>query len=281
MSTWNTGPNLGSVTQGQPVGITLSASPSQGGSIQYRLQTNSQLPPGLSLNAYTGAITGTTQFVNDATTYTFTVSATEITVNGVVPNPQAFSLTVNNIVWVTDADLGLYVEDTAIDITLAATPSNPANRLSYTLLNGSLPAGTLTLQTEQNFVGDWIGKIRGVPSQVNQNTESTFTVRAIEYNTLNQPVAFRDRTFLIKISGETVPRFITLPGVIFTVDDSTWFPYQIEYSNPDPNTTATIRVVVGNFAAWIRNKHYWLDTGLCTTASDSTTDLHIYPRSCQ
>lgn len=238
MSSWITpAGNLGTFTQSQPLSVTLQATPTLGGSLQYLL-VNSTLPPGLTLNQYSGQITGTPQFVDITYTYTFTVSATEYTYGNANPNPQTFSLTVSNLHWTTPTNLGIETEQTPLVIQLTATPSKMSNTVKYALLNGNYPAGNFILESDT-------GLLTGTADEVNKDTFSKFTIRATEYNG-STAVALRDRTFTLGITGQDDPYFITPSGTLFTVNDSTWFPFQVEYGSPDPDVVNTVTLINGS-----------------------------------
>jgi hypothetical protein len=68
--------NLGSISEGEAISLTVSASEPDSGTISYSV-TSGSLPTGASLNSSTGAITGTAPSVNANTTYTFTITATD------------------------------------------------------------------------------------------------------------------------------------------------------------------------------------------------------------
>jgi photosystem II stability/assembly factor-like uncharacterized protein len=263
MATWNTpAGSLGERTQGQPLSITVQASPSLGGVIQYQLY-QSTLPQGLSLNSYTGVISGTSTYVDVATVYSFTINANEITSTGTTSAPRAFSITVNNTQWVTSAgDQGTYIENTVINKQFSATPSVSGNTIKYTLLNGSFPAGTLTL-------GQNTGILSGLLSLVDIDVTSEFTLRAIEYNGLTA-VAFRDRTFTMTVNGPSIPQFITPAGALFTVYDSTWRPFQIEYQENDPTVIPTIRLVLGTLPPGLEINETGLIRGYALPPVDSS-----------
>lgn len=260
MSTWVTpAGSIGTFTQQREFTFTFNASPSLGGVLNYELVGD--WPPGAfqlttvktGPTSWTGVLTATPAYVPIATTYSFVVSATEITSFGGTPNPRTFTLTVNNTTWDTAPNLGGYTELTPLSIDIVAQPSIAGNRLSYSLINGSLPAGTsvnspLTLTTVQlpPPSNAWVGTIAGTPGQVSSLTSSSFTVRATEYNGLNQQVSFRDRTFTIDISGTTAPSFITPAGTTWVYYDSTWVYNQVEYQDPDPGNQVIISLASGN-----------------------------------
>lgn len=260
MSTWVTSAgSIGTYTKQRQFTFNFNATPSLGGRIVYEIVGS--WPPGsfrietlnVSPGVFVGLLTATPDYVSIDQTYEFVISATEVTLTGSTPNPRTFTVTVSNTVWKTQSYLGSYIENNALNIPLAAAPSIAGHRISYELINGSLPAGQtvntpLTLTTVQLPAPSliWIGRISGTPGQVKELTKSTFTVRALEYNGLNQLVSFRDRTFTIDISGTTIPTFVTPSGTSWTYYDSTWIETQIEYNNPDPDTQARITLAAGS-----------------------------------
>jgi hypothetical protein len=253
MSTWVTpAGSIGTYTQQRQFTYTFQASTSLGGRIVYQLVGS--WPPGTynlktfepTSGVFVGILTATPAFVPVPTTYDFTISATEVTGMGSSPNNRAFSLTVGTTEWVTPNSLGGYVELSALSIQLEATPSVPGNTITYTLLNGNLPASN-NINAPITLSGS--GLISGTLGQVSEITTSTFTVRALEYNTALTPelVSFRDRTFEISVSGTTAPTFITAAGsTILNILDSKWVDYQVLYSNPDPGTAVLITLASGN-----------------------------------
>ena len=90
---WGTGANLGSVDMNTSVNIDLSAT-EDGAEASYALKSGSSLPSGLSLNASTGVISGTSPVVNGDTSYTFTIVATDAENQTA---EQEFTLTVNYV----------------------------------------------------------------------------------------------------------------------------------------------------------------------------------------
>jgi hypothetical protein len=261
MSIWVTpAGSIGTYTQQRQFTFDFQATTSLGGRIVYEIKT--PWPPGsyvlrtieVSPGVFVGRLTATPAYVNVPTSYSFDISATEVNYSGSYPNVQTFSLTVSNTVWQTNTDLGIFIELDTISVQLEAQPSIPGNRVSYELLNGALPASQninspLTLTTVQLPVPDlrWVAVISGTLGQVNDLITNTFTVRASELNGLNQVVSFRDRTFNLTVSGTTAPRFTSPAGtVLFSTQDSTWVSYEMQYSNPDPNTSVVISLASGS-----------------------------------
>ena len=89
----NAAGSLGSVEEGATVNLSAAATEPDGGAIAYTI-TSGALPTGLSINASTGAITGTAPAVSADTTSNFTVTATD---NENQSTARAYSITVTNI----------------------------------------------------------------------------------------------------------------------------------------------------------------------------------------
>lgn len=130
--------NLASTTQwDEAVSVTVTATDAESTISGYAV-TEGNLPAGLSLNATTGAITGTST-EQATTTYTFTISATDSAGN---TNTRQFNIQIVNAapVWSSPAEGGTESlgQDQAGSITLDATdPEGEA--VSYT--SGALPTG--------------------------------------------------------------------------------------------------------------------------------------------
>ncbi len=88
----NAAGSLGSVAEGGTANFSAAATEPDGGAIGYTI-TSGALPTGLSINASTGAITGTAPSVSADTTSNFTVTATD---NENQSTSRAYSITVNN-----------------------------------------------------------------------------------------------------------------------------------------------------------------------------------------
>jgi len=129
--------SLSSATWTDPISVTVNATDAENTISGYAV-TEGNLPTGLSLNATTGAITGTSA-AQATTTYTFTIGATDSAGN---TNTRQFSIQVLNSapVWNSPAE-GSTQElelDTAGSITLDATDPEGA-AVSYSA--ASLPVG--------------------------------------------------------------------------------------------------------------------------------------------
>lgn len=147
--------------------------------------------------------------------------------------------------WVTPAgNFGTYTEGNPITKTFVAAPGTPGNTLAYTILNGVFPDAIV------DFVLDpTTGVLTGTPNLVAVTTDYSFTIRVFEY-LLSEVVSFADRTFSFSVQGVTPPTFVTPAGALYPgptyLPDSTWNPYQILINNPDPGTTAIIRLIGGS-----------------------------------
>ena len=120
------------------------------------------------------------------------------------------------IVWTTSAgSLGTIEERVAYTKTLTATGAT-----SFSVLAGSLPSG---LYLTSN------GVLKGTPSEVTQNTESKFVIRATDGN------ASADRTFNITVQGPDAPTFTTPAGTLLNLTDGEFIDTTIVASDSDDN----------------------------------------------
>ena len=243
MSNWITpAGSIGQYTQQQSMSFTFQASSTLGGQIIYELGSNTPLPVGLSIDRNTGVLSGSPAYVPVNTVTTFEVSATEVTSGGRFTNFRTFSITVSVLVWQTPSgNIGIFGEKTPLIYQFTAIPSQNTNTVIYTKLNGQFPSG---LSEPLVLFDD--GLLTGIPAETSRAETSTFTIRALEYQgeTL---IGFRDRTFSITVDlGITAPTFTTPQGALFTINDSTWTNYQLEYSDPDNNSIVDITVTLGS-----------------------------------
>lgn len=136
-------------------------------------------------------------------------------------------------VWNTPAgSLGTYPPNVFLTKQLLATPVAPAISLTYTLISGSLPSG---LSIDSN------GLIQGIPPLTVSDRTYNFTVRARD--NLNN---IRDRSFSMVVLGTTAPEFTTPSGTLFSILDSTWVEYNIQYNNPISNNVIVIELKEGS-----------------------------------
>jgi len=89
----NAAGSLGSVGENEAISFSVAATEPDGGAITYAV-TSGALPSGASLNASTGAITGTAPSVSADTIYNFTITATD---NENQTASRAYSITVTNL----------------------------------------------------------------------------------------------------------------------------------------------------------------------------------------
>lgn len=151
-------------------------------------------------------------------------------------------------IWLTPkGSLGSYSSDRVSRIELLADPTYPASSLTFTLLNGALPA---------NMTIDQLGVIRGRPNASNMDAASTFTVRATD----NLGI-ISDRTFSITILKRAVPSFVATSGTLINTTDSTWIEYQVEYIGMTEYPGALINLVSGALPAGLEINQYGLIRG--------------------
>lgn len=147
--------------------------------------------------------------------------------------------------WVTPAgNFGTYAEGTPITKTFVATPGTLGNTLVYTILNGVFPDALVDFTLNSST-----GVLAGTPGLVANTTIYPFTIRVFEL-LAGDVVSFADRTFSFSVEGITPPTFVTPSGPLYPgptyLPDSTWNPFQILVNNPDPGTTAIIRLIGGS-----------------------------------
>jgi hypothetical protein len=134
--------------------------------------------------------------------------------------------------WITAAgSIGVYPVSINIDFQFEALPVSPATSLTYSLLSGIIPDGC-TL--------DEFGLLSGSPAIIITDQEYQFVVR-VRDNLGN----IADRTFTMKVLGVVAPEFTTPSGSLFTINDSIWKEYQVQYSNPVPDNIVSIRLLQG------------------------------------
>lgn len=83
--------SLGTVTEGEAVSFTVTATDPEGGTISY---SSTDLPAGVSVNSSTGVISGTAPAVNENTTVTFNITASD----GLNQKSRQFSMAVINAI---------------------------------------------------------------------------------------------------------------------------------------------------------------------------------------
>lgn len=142
--------------------------------------------------------------------------------------------------WVTPAgSLGTFVENNAITITLVAIEETIGDVLTYSLLNGVLPAGISLSAT---------GILSGILNPVSVDSKNEFTVRVTETGVTPGVI---DRTFSMTVTGPSSPIFAPIQPNLPTsaIQDCTWFECAILVINPDPGTTTQVTVVSGSLPA--------------------------------
>ena len=189
--TWSTGASLPQAVETISVNQTLTATdPDAGSTITYTL-TSGSLPPGLSLNSTTGAITGTAPSVGaSGTTYNFTVEASD---DGNNTTSRAFTLFVasGSPVWSTASGTRATQARTgSVNTSISATTISGGGATTYSIVSGSLPNG-LSLNAST-------GAITGTISSGTTKQTWTFTARA------SNDVSSADRSFNIVVVGNTI-----------------------------------------------------------------------------
>ena len=237
--------NLGTVTSQKTItNIQLSATPVYPATTVFYKVYSDMLPPGLSLSTL-GIISGNPNYVSQTSIYGFTIQAYDnlgntslrdffITVqnpNPVWVTPSYYILNgqqltdtslYNNIVW----DLGTFPSD--VEFTgaeIKANPVTPSTKVTYKVISGTLPVGVSLV----NYPTSNLAKLEGTPTEDVESEVYTFVIRATDNNK-----NISDRTFSLTVIGSLLPFFDTPSGSLTATLDSTWYEYQVEYTNPAP-----------------------------------------------
>lgn len=150
--------------------------------------------------------------------------------------------------WITSAgSIGVYPASIEINYQFEAVAVLPSTSITYKLLSGILPNG-LSL--------DVFGLLSGIPTIIFTDKLYQFVIRATDNlgNVL-------DRTFTIQILGVVAPEFTTPSGSLFTVNDSIWKEFQVQYSNPVPENEVEIRVLQGTLPPGLEINEFGLIRG--------------------
>ena len=204
--------SLGTFTQGATVSVSVVATEPDGGAITHTI-TSGSLPSGLSLNATTGAITGTAPDVTASTTSSFTITATD---NENQSTSRAYSIQVNPVL-----------------------PSDDFNVLTYTGNGGTQNITGLSFQPD--FV--WIKRRNGDAEQhlIHPNVGTGEYYRP-SYNSAGRLVAsdkitaLNNNGFTLGSSGSTNGNNDTFVAYCWKVNGGT------TVSNTDGTTTSTVQV---------------------------------------
>lgn len=150
--------------------------------------------------------------------------------------------------WLTTlGDLGIFPAGAKLEIYLAASAVAPAIAVTYKLLSGSLPAGTLSLSSD--------GIISGIPDSVKVQTTYSFTIRITD-NLGN----IKDGTFNIKIYEANTVKLLTPAGLIIETFDSEYVNFSIDYvkNTIDP---PLVTISSGNLPPGLSINEYGVITG--------------------
>ncbi len=229
-------------TAGTPYNQSVTAT---GGTGAYTFSVSAgALPAGLTLNAATGAITGTP---TSAATNSFTITATDG--NGATGS-RAFTFTVNAAVSVNPATLSAGTLGAAYSQTVSAAGGN--GTYSFSVSAGVLPAG-LSLNAST-------GVISGTPTAA---ATSAFTIRVTDGNG-----ASGSRAYSVTVSADIAVNPATLPSAAVGAS------YSQSVSATGGSGTYTFSVSSGSLPAGLAlNAATGLITGTPSAAGTSTFTL--------
>lgn len=147
-----------------------------------------------------------------------------------------------------------------------------SQHILFTLQAGQLPSGIL-IADNGLIIGTpkAVASVQGVPTQVNRDVTSKFTVRAYTRNYVNNTFVLdkiRDRTFTITVTGPNPPEFVTPAGQIAQYyDGSLVTDLQIQFTDADPDEIPTIRLVQGSLPTGLTLSPSGLISGFITPLS--------------
>ena len=135
-------------------------------------------------------------------------------------------------IWVTsEGSLGTIKEGKAFSLQFEANDPGMGT-ITYSHIAGTIPSGL-------SFNGA-TGTLSGLPTQVDEDIESQFVLRAT-----NNSSEVTDRTFEIIVTGSDKPT-ITTDSYLGSWRDSSFLSVQLAVSDPDPNDTHVWEVVDGS-----------------------------------
>jgi hypothetical protein len=140
--------------------------------------------------------------------------------------------------WITSSDLGVFSESSAINIEMLALSLNGSP--TYSFVGGEVPS-------ELTITGN---KLTGVLSRYITAERFYFTLRVTDsVNGL-----YTDRTFTLKVIGETIPEFAATQADFPTsaIIDSSWFEWYPEVIIYDPELQSSVQLHGGNLPPGLR-----------------------------
>lgn len=153
-------------------------------------------------------------------------------------------------VWQTHpGNLGKVPEQVFYEQPLLAT-TDDSTKVYYRVIAGNLPLGVQISDTGTvaGIPTTGVVDLQGVPSLVNRDVTSQFTVRAYTTMVVNGKIVIdglADRTFSITVTGADTPRWITPAGQVGQYYDGGEVDITFQYENLDPNETAVVTVASG------------------------------------
>ena len=151
-------------------------------------------------------------------------------------------------VWITPAgSLGTIPEGVFYRVAVEVAPQD--QQVLFRLIAGELPAG---IQVTSNGMVEGIPRnivnVQGVPQEVSEDVTSRFAIRAFTRRLVNGQLVIdrlADRTFELTVSGQSVPEFLTPPGLIGTFYDGSEADLQIRFTDSDPNDEVRASILFG------------------------------------
>lgn len=150
--------------------------------------------------------------------------------------------------WITPAgSLATWAEKVFYQATLQASAGN--QEIFFQLIAGQLPDG---VQVTANGILEGVPRniitVQGVPREVSEDVTSRFAIRAFTRRLVNGQLAvdrIADRTFEITITGQSIPEFLTPPGLVGTFYDGAIVDLGIQFTDSDPDDRVRVSVLFG------------------------------------
>jgi hypothetical protein len=235
------------------VNINLVATDSESPSLTYTVVSGS-LPSGVSLNSSTGAITGTIPLINNTTTYSFTIRASDGNDNSSRP----FTILVIGVLDISDVtSTGLLTQASAENLSVGTSYS------TLTPIAGSIGGSYVGRRGGGGTAPTYDGSLQSVPV-VSWGTGKAFDQRGMNgwRSTANIPVVGLQPSTMILIGEVNSPSGSA---------NSTAYHIGLNFGNNGANKSRAI----ASTGVVARNVWYSNDTTMTISAAIGSKDIYI------
>jgi len=260
--------SLGTIVSGNAISTTIDAYDPDGAAVSFAI-TSGNLMATANIGSSNGTITASNSLIVLAnTTYTFTVRATDV---GEMSVSNTYTYTVLNRppLWNTNATLTSYSSETFTPITVNAYDPDGGS-VTYSLTSGSVPTGLTFVSANAT--------ITGTPTEVTDNTTSTFTVTVTDpgsdanartFSLTITPIIdanFANTTLLLHADADTVIKDASTSNLPITViadsRASNFNPYNTSWSGYFDGSSSIRTVANPNLAIGTGDVtvEFWMNT---------------------